>query len=130
MKVLTKIQHVQAKEHRMVSLNLEKAHTRAIAKILEAYNPAIDDAFAKADIKTNKMLQLEQQRLETEAGYTAKIREERRLANAKLEKERHSHKVISLDWHNFWIKYMARNVKAVDTEHKRDTVKLEKKLEE
>ena len=50
-KVLTKTQHVQAKEHRMASLNLEESHNCAIAKFLEEHDVAIVDAFATADIK-------------------------------------------------------------------------------
>ena len=71
---------------------------------------------------------LEQHRLEAEAGYTARIREERQLANKKLEKERANHKTISSDWYARLIKKLAENMKAVDAEHKRDTAKLEKKL--
>ena len=67
MKALTKTQHVQAKEHRMASLNLEEAHKRAIAELLE--ESAIDEAFATADQKTEELLMLEQQRLEDEAGH-------------------------------------------------------------
>ena len=66
--------------------------------------------------------------MEADTGYTARIREERQLANKKLEKERASHKEILSDWHACWIKSMAENMKAVDAEHKRDTAKLEKKL--
>jgi hypothetical protein len=128
-KCLKNRQHVDAKEHRTASLNLEEAHKRAIADLLEEHALAIDDAFIKADIKTKNLLLLEQQRLEAEAGYTAKIREERQLANDKLEKERRSHKAISLDGHARWVKNMARNMKAMDIEHKRDSAKLEKKLE-
>jgi hypothetical protein len=123
-KCLKHAQHVDAKEHRTASLNLEEAHKRAIANLLEEHAVTIDDAFAKADIETEKLLLLEQHRLEAEAGYIAKIREERQLANDKLEKERRSHKATSLDWHARWIKNMARNMK----DHKRDTAKLEKKF--
>ena len=51
-KCLTKTQHIQAKEHRMVSLNLEEANKSAIAALLEERNLAIDEAFATATIKT------------------------------------------------------------------------------
>ena len=63
-KCLEKKQHVDAKEHQTASLNLEKTHKRAIAKLLEEHALAIDDAFAKADIETNKLLQFKQQQLE------------------------------------------------------------------
>jgi len=127
-KALTKTQHVQAKEHRMASLNLEEAHKRAIAELLEEHASAIDEAFATADQKTEELLMLEQQRLEDEAGYTARIREERRLATEKLEKERARHKATSSDSHARWIKNMAENMKAADVQHKKDAAKLEKKL--
>ena len=70
----------------------------------------------------------EQQLLEAEAGYTTRIREERQLANTKLEKKRASHKATSSDSHARWIKKMADNMKAVDAQHKKDTAKLDKKL--
>ena len=127
-KVLTKTQHVQAKEHRVASLNLEEAHKRAIAELLEEHASAIDKAFATADMKTEELLMLEQQRLEDEAGYTGRIREERRLATKKLEKERANHKATTSASHARWIKNMAENMKAVDAQHKKDTTKLEKKL--
>ena len=76
----------------MASLNLEEAHKRAIAELLEEHASAIDKAFATADMKTEELLMLEQQRLEAEAGHTARIREERQLANEKLENARASHK--------------------------------------
>ena len=99
MKCLTKKQHIEAKEHWMASLNLEKAHKLAIAGLPKEHNVAIDNAFGTTDIKTNQRIMLEQQRLEAEAGYTARTREECQLANEKLEKGRRSHKAISLDWH-------------------------------
>ena len=71
-KCLENKQHVDAKEHRMASLNLEEAHKRAIDKLYKENALAIDDVFAKADIRTNKLLQVEKQRLEAQAGYTAK----------------------------------------------------------
>jgi hypothetical protein len=100
-KCLKKTQHVDVdtKEHRMVSLNLEEAHKRAIAELLKEHTLAIDGVFAKAGIETNKSLQLEQQQLEAKAGHRANIREERRLANDKLEKEGCSDKAILLDSH-------------------------------
>ena len=100
-KCLKKKQHVDVdtKEHRMVSLNLEEAHKRAIAELLKEHTLAIDGVFAKAGIETNKSLQLEQQQLEAKAGHRAKIREERWLANDKLEKEGCSDKAILLDSH-------------------------------
>ena len=112
----------------MASLNLEEAHKRAIAELLEEHASAIDEAFATADLKTEELLMLEQQRLEDEAGYTARIREERRLATEKLEKERARLKATLSDSHARWIKSMAENMKAVDAQHKKDTAKLEKKL--
>ena len=66
--------------------------------------------------------------MEAETRYTARIREERQLANEKLERERASHKAISSDWHARWIKHIAENMKAVDAQHKKDTAKLQKKL--
>ena len=128
-KVLTKTQHVQAKEHHVASLNLEEAHKRVIAKLLEEHTSAIDEAFATADMKTEELLMLEQQRLEDEAGYTGRIREERRLATEKLEKERARHKATTSASHACWIKNLAENMKAVEDQHKKDTAKLEKKLE-
>ena len=80
-KCLMKKQHVEVKDHRMASLNLEEAHRCAVAKLLEELAVAIDNAFATTDIRTNQLLLLEQQRLEAEAGYTARIREERQLAD-------------------------------------------------
>ena len=127
-KVLTKTQHVEAKEHCMASLNLEEAHKRVIAELLEEHTSAIDKAFATADIKTEELLILEQQRLADEVGYTARIREERRLATEKLEKKRARHKATSLDSHAHWIKNMGENMKAVDVQHKKNAAKLEKKL--
>jgi len=112
----------------MASLNLEEAHKRAIAELLEEHASAIDEAFATADQKTEELLMLEQQRLEDETGHTARIREERRLATEKLEKERARHKATSSDSHARWIKNMAENMKAVDVQHKKDAAKLEKKL--
>ena len=55
-KVLTKTQHVEAKEHRMASLNLEEAHKRAIAELLEEHASAIDKEFAMAYTKTEELL--------------------------------------------------------------------------
>ena len=60
MKVLTKTQHVQVKEHRTVSLNLEEAHTRVIARLFKEHALAINEAFATVDIKTKELLMLEQ----------------------------------------------------------------------
>ena len=79
-------------------------------------------------MKTEELLMLEQQRLEDEAGYTGRIREERRLATEKLEKERARLKATLSDSHARWIKNMAENMKAVDVQHKKDAAKLEKKL--
>ena len=109
-------------------LNLEEAHKRTIAELLKERTLVINEACATADIKTEELLMLEQQRLEAEAGCTARIREERQLANEKLENERASHKATSSDWHACWIKHMAENMKAMDAQHKKDTAKLEKKL--
>ena len=86
MKVLTKTQHVQAKEHLMASLNLEESHKRAIAELFKEHALANNKAFSTAYIKMEELLMLEQQRLEAETGYTARIREKRQLTNKKLEK--------------------------------------------
>ena len=81
-----KTHHVQAKEYHTASLNLEETHKRVIAKLLEEHASAINEAFATADMETEELLMLEQQRLEAEAGYTARIRKERQLASEKLKR--------------------------------------------
>ena len=45
----------------MVSLHLEEAQKHLVAKCLEEHAVAVDEAFATADIKTKKLLLLEQQ---------------------------------------------------------------------
>ena len=83
--------YLERKLTRERELKVEHSHQLALSALMENCALEIEDAFAVAKDATNDKLEEEKKRLEASSEFSLKIREERRLASEKVEKERGRH---------------------------------------
>ena len=83
--------YLEKKLTREKELLVQHSHKLALSALMENCALEIEDAFAVAADATNDKLEEEKKRLEASSEFTQKIREERRLAREKAEREHGRH---------------------------------------